>query len=103
MDNRNIRYGMPMKPAHVDVDLEKSFVAFLQDKGYLILAPGDSSPVAELMKTVSSYNKDEWRNAEPFEARTLRLMDLAMDVCEDTTLRAWVERTKVTTTSQEKP
>jgi hypothetical protein len=58
--DRALRYGVPLKPAKVDVDLEKSFVKYLTEKNYTVYPPGhsDNEEIVKLKNEIERLNKE---------------------------------------------
>jgi hypothetical protein len=83
----------PMLPCEDCAD--KFTVGRMQAKGYLVIPPGDASPVAELvMAAVARERGWPWCAETPqtMTRETLTLLNAAGDVRNDPAVRAWVER-----------
>lgn len=81
----------PILTGDVDSTLDEMKAEHLRSRGYLVLAPGDTSPVGELVN-MAFVVEDEWERSDHLRELGSRMSDVVDAVKEDPAVRAWVER-----------
>lgn len=71
---------------------ERVLVEALRKLGYLVIPPGDASPVGELVRAACAYDGFPLARVGVFTVEAEQLLRAAVDVPEDPAVRAWVER-----------